>query len=243
VTRAIATALAAAVLAAAPAFAEVPAQARQLAERGLVLHAAGNYDAAIAAFTEAYALAPSPALLFDLAQSYRLGGRCDDAAVMYRRFLATEPDADARGVAEAQLAALDTCVARESLVVTTPPIAAPAFTASGPRRDGHRLENVGEGIAIGGAGALAVAAFFAIRARDASEAVTTAYAHGGTWQAIVDTDERGHRDASLAAGFAATGGVAIVAGIAAYAIGVRRGHEVVIAPRPGGGEVRATWRF
>jgi tetratricopeptide (TPR) repeat protein len=208
-----------------------------------VLHAAGNYDAAIAAFTEAYALAPSPALLFDLAQSYRLGGRCDDAAVMYRRFLATEPEADARAVAEAQLAALGRCVAKPSLVVAKPPGAATAFTATGPRRDGRHLETAGEGIAIGGACALAVATFFAFRARDASEAVTTAYAHGGSWQAIVDTDDRGRRDAALAAGFAATGGVAIAAGIATYAIGARRGHEIIIAPRPGGGEVGATWRF
>ena len=70
---------------------EVPAKARALAERGRADHDRGDYGAAIAEFTEAYALAPSPALLFNLAQAYRLAGRCDDAALMYRRYLTGDP--------------------------------------------------------------------------------------------------------------------------------------------------------
>jgi tetratricopeptide (TPR) repeat protein len=87
----------------------VPAQARALAERGRIAHDRGDYPAAIAAFTEAYALAPSPALLFDLAQAYRLAGRCADAAVMYRRYLANDPDPEARALAETQLEAVEHC--------------------------------------------------------------------------------------------------------------------------------------
>ena len=51
------------------------------------------HEAAVAAFKEAYVLAPSPGLLFNIAQAYRLAGNCDDAAWMYRRFLDTNPPA------------------------------------------------------------------------------------------------------------------------------------------------------
>src|SRR5690349_15298118 len=80
--------------------AQIPDKARHLAERGRALHDAGNYTDAIAAFREAYVLAPSPGLLFNIAQSYRLAGRCDDAAWMYRRYLDSQPSGDRRAVAE-----------------------------------------------------------------------------------------------------------------------------------------------
>ena len=67
----------------------IPQKARELAEQGRAYHDAGEYMKAIAAFKEAYVLAPSPGLLFNIAQAYRLAGDCDDAAWMYRRFLDT----------------------------------------------------------------------------------------------------------------------------------------------------------
>ena len=88
----------------------VPTRARTLAERGRAAHDARDYAGAIAAFTEAYAIAPAPALLFNLAQAYRLAGRCDDASLMYRRFLASSPSDDARGLAELHLLHLVTKV-------------------------------------------------------------------------------------------------------------------------------------
>ncbi|MBA3542296.1 MAG: hypothetical protein H0T79_21955, partial [Deltaproteobacteria bacterium] len=84
----------------------VPMKARTLAERGRRAHDRGEYAKAIAAFKEAYVLAPSDALLFNLAQSYRLHGDCEDAAMMYKRFLASEPSADAAAIAGAHLASV-----------------------------------------------------------------------------------------------------------------------------------------
>ncbi|HEU4612056.1 MAG TPA: tetratricopeptide repeat protein, partial [Kofleriaceae bacterium] len=69
----------------------IPNKARELADKGRAYHQAGDYAAAVAAFKEAYVLAPSPGLLFNIAQSYRLAGDCDEAAWMYRRFLDTNP--------------------------------------------------------------------------------------------------------------------------------------------------------
>src|SRR2546423_13514841 len=100
--------IAIAVIVSAPlAFAEpIPGKARQLADRARILPDAGDYVDAIAAFNEAYVLAPSPGLLFTLAQAYRLAGKCDDAAWMYRRFLDARPPTDKRALAETHLAAV-----------------------------------------------------------------------------------------------------------------------------------------
>src|SRR5438874_5150491 len=87
----------------------IPEKARALADRGRVAHDAGDYGSAIAAFQEAYVIAPSPALLFNLAQAYRLAGDCDDAAWMYRRFLDTNPVGEHRTLAESHLSTVEKC--------------------------------------------------------------------------------------------------------------------------------------
>src|SRR5690349_21094377 len=81
----------------------VPQKARELADKGRAYHDAGDYMKAVAAFKEAYVLAPSPALLFNIAQAYRLAGDCDDAAWMYRRYLDTNPGPERRSLAETHL--------------------------------------------------------------------------------------------------------------------------------------------
>src|SRR5262249_1560300 len=88
---------------------QIPEKARVLAEGGRHYHDAGDYEQAIAAFKEAYVLAPSPGLLFNLAQAYRLAGQCDDAAWMYRRYLDASPAADRRAIAENHLAIVEKC--------------------------------------------------------------------------------------------------------------------------------------
>jgi tetratricopeptide (TPR) repeat protein len=100
----------------------VPNRARDLAERGRTAHDAKDYATAIASFTEAYALAPAPGLLFNLAQVYRLRGSCDDAALMYRRFLATNPPDDARQLAEAHLSTVERCLAAKLPTLASAPV-------------------------------------------------------------------------------------------------------------------------
>src|SRR5688500_20306234 len=108
----------AAILVAAPAARAddgIPPKARDLAQKGRSAHDQGDYARAIAAFKEAYVIAPSPGLLFNLAQAYRLQGNCDDAVLMYRRYLSTGPSSEARTVAEAHLATVERCVQKRAL--------------------------------------------------------------------------------------------------------------------------------
>ena len=75
----------------------------------------------IEAFEEAYVIAPSPGLLFDLAQAHRLAGHCREAAWLYRRYLATNPAEERAALARAELDAVARCAER---ALPTPAVAA-----------------------------------------------------------------------------------------------------------------------
>lgn len=249
----------AAVLAAGPARAEhateIPPKARDLATQGRTAHDQGDYARAIAAFKEAYVIAPAPALLFNLAQAYRLQGNCDDAAIMYRRYLGTRPDLQGRALAEEHLATVERCVKQRALNVPLdaklaylgsekPPADLGVVDTPGPA-PGQLRKQVGLGFAIGGATGVALAAFYAFRAHDASQDVERLYAMGAKWQDIEPRHSEGVRAATMARVFGIGGGVALATGATLYLLGRRaeRVAPITIAPTKGGAQVHATWRF
>lgn len=245
-----------------PAFADrplrperIPNKARQLAETGRAAHNAGNYTAAIDAFKEAYVLAPSAALLFNIAQAYRLAGNCDESAWMYRRFLDSNPVGDQRVVAESQLAAVVKC-GRGGLRVTLPkpkldsakvpePELAVAKPLPPPDTRGSRYKRIGVGTAVVGGALLAGATVFAIDAHDASKTVAEAYRRGGKWEDIKDIDARGQRSAKLATGLGIGGGLAAISGAVLFAVGRHYEHaqRVAVTPKAHGAQVTLSWPF
>jgi tetratricopeptide (TPR) repeat protein len=217
---------------------DVPREAKQLAAKGRAAHAAGAYGDAIIAYEAAYELAPSPSLLFNLAQAYRLAGDCPAAATMYRRFIAADPASDARALATVHLAAVERCAAGE----------APARGASSTLAVDHpglRKQRAGVGFMIGGGVAFALATYFALDAHAASSDVEDAYARGAPWQSVRATAERGDRSASIATGFAVAGGFAVASGITLYVLGKRaeRAVPAALVPTRGGAEVSVAWQF
>jgi len=223
---------------------EVPARARALAERGRLSHDRGDYPSAISAFTEAYALAPSPALLFNLAQAYRLAGRCDEAVVMYNRYLASDPDPDARSLAETHLHSVQLCSARSRAVASVAD-AGPIDETPAPERHAAIERAVGGALVVGGGVAVLGAVYYAYRAHEDADTVSAAYAHGGSWQSIKDIDERGRDSATVAEVLGGAGVAAVTAGVVLYLMGDR--HPAIaplaVVPQPGGAEVHAAWRF
>ena len=230
---------------AARAGADVPLEARQLGDRGRALFRLHDYDRAIAAFRQAYAIAPSPALLFDLAQAYRLTGDCGQATAYYRRFLSTGEEPAARGVAQAHLEGGDACARRASGVAPDAGVGAVAGT-SNAGRDERRL-----GLALAGGGSLALSAglYFAIDAHRAGALVTRAYETGADWATVAPIDARGRRSSQLARDFAITGGVTVAAGVALYLLGrrgeraARRAPAITFVRENRGGRVGLTWSF
>jgi hypothetical protein len=235
----------------------VPAKARTLAERGRAFHDAGDYAKAIAAFTQAYAMAPSPALLFNLAQAYRLQGNCDDAALMYRRYLATNPRPDGRALAEDQLAKVERCLQNKlslnlpvdteiaNLAVPPPPDAvALSATGPGPSRKAQLEQDIGIGLALGGGVALAAAAYYTVEARNAANDVAAAYARHAKWKDIAPIDARGKTSATNARILAVGGALGVVGGIVTYVIGKHTERTpVAVVPTGHGVEVSMSWAF
>lgn len=231
----------------------VPDKARQLADKGRSSHEAGDYNTAIAAYTEAYAIAPSPALLFNLAQAYRLRGSCDDAALMYRRYLDTRPALDARVIAEGHLATVERCAHKIALSIPLDdterravPVVAKQQDLARERSDtGLSRQRVGIGLAIGGGLALAAATYFAIDAKSAENDVEDAYANGGEGWDLAPIDDRGQRSAKLGMWLGIGGGALVVAGVTTYVLGRRaeRAAPIALVPKKGGAEVSFAWRF
>jgi tetratricopeptide (TPR) repeat protein len=233
----------------------VPEKARALADRGRAAHDAGDYTTAISAFTQAYVMAPSPALLFNLAQAYRLQGDCDDAALMYRRYLATNPGPEARALAETHLASVERCLHKLALhipveiasgrLVVPPPPAPLAVSADAPVSRKAQLEkDVGIGLALGGSVALAVAAYYTVQAHNASNDVAAAYAMGAKWKDIAPIDERGKIASTRAKLFGAGGALGVAGGIVTYLIGRHTEQlPVAVTPTARGAQLTMLWAF
>jgi tetratricopeptide (TPR) repeat protein len=252
----LAAALASAPMAARGDESPIPDKARILAKRGRAFHDAGNYSNAIEAFTQAYVIAPSPALLFNLAQAYRLQGNCNDAALMYRRFLTTHPEPEQRALAETHLASVERCMYKLALhipvepgarsrLVPEPPSAAVAATRDAPASSRAQIEKeVGIGLVAGGSLSLAIAAYYALEAHRAADDVTAAYAKGGQWKDIAHSDARGRWAATTAQLFGAGGALGIASGIVTYLIGKRDEQPpVMVAPTRHGLSVGVRWTF
>ena len=78
-------------------------QARVLYDKAIAHYDLAEYDVAIGEFKQAYELSREPALLFNIAQSYRLKKDYEQALNFYRTYLALDPDAPNRRDAEAQI--------------------------------------------------------------------------------------------------------------------------------------------
>ena len=237
---------------------QIPAKARDLANKGRVYHDAGDYTAAIAAFKEAYVLAPSPGLLFNIAQAYRLAGSCDDAAWMYRRFLDTNPSGPNRDLAEQHLAAVEKCGSGGLRLTVIPPKLDAKLPVPGSEssvtatthlsieaRKPYAYKRIGAGAAIAGGVALAGAAYFALQARAAAQTVEETYAHGGKWSDIAETDARGQRASTIAMALGIGGGIAMASGLVLYGLGhhYEKAQRVAVTPSPHGAQVSLSWGF
>lgn len=234
----------------------IPQKARELADKGRAFHDAGEYTKAVAAFKEAYVLAPSPALLFNIAQAYRLAGDCDDAAWMYRRYLDSNPDAARRTLAEQNLASVEKC-GHGGLLVVTPPVldakvpvpsnndTSIATTEPPTEHDGSRSKQIALWLGIGGGVALVGATYFALDASDASDTVTNLYKHGGKGSDVASADARGQRDSALATVFGIGGGLALAGAGVLYAVGrhYESAQHIAVAPHAHGAQVTLSWHF
>jgi len=153
-------------------------QAKESFNRGLALANAKDYRVAIAAFEQAYQLAPHYAVLYNIARSYAALGENDRAVLFLRRYLSeggSQISAERVAQVEAEIAALlpqsepeaapavekppvRTYPERERVPDTPTPSSAPTVDTADPfakhRTLAYVLGGVGLGVAAGAGGLL-----------------------------------------------------------------------------------------
>jgi len=91
----------------------VAAEARRHYEEGTKAYNLGEYPRAIAEFKAAYNAKPDPLLLYNIAQSFRLGNDASQALFFYRSFLRNMPNASNRKEVEGRIRTLEKQVEKQ----------------------------------------------------------------------------------------------------------------------------------
>jgi tetratricopeptide (TPR) repeat protein len=245
-------------LVATPAFGEprsAQAKADVLFEQAQAHYQAGEFQAAIPLFKEAYELVHDPVYLFNVAQSYRKVADCLNAFDYYNRYLAQDPKSKQHDKVSAWLRELQPCVeqrqkeqqdARDAEQLRREAerrridAATPRF-ADVDRGGPYRIA----GIATASVGVVGIAAgiVFSIRGASLHNELQTTCTTGCNWNdpAIRDKDESGKRANVYAAIGWIGGGVAVLGGVGLYMLGRHRTERVQITPTSNGAMISGSF--
>ncbi len=245
------------------------AEAKALYDKGNTHYNLGEYDAAVAAFKQAYAISSAPGLLFNIAQSFRLAKNYEQASHFYQTYLRLKPDALNRADVEARIAEMLAMIEEQKKlgdkapIGTVPPegghssgaapgenstIEKPAVDqrASGTDRDamasGRKLKLIGLATMGAGGAMLATGFVFGAMAKSAESEVEKLNA-GGVWDQ--DTYDKGQRNNSIAIVSWVVGGAAVATGGALYFLGHNKMKDasVAVIPHATGAYASMGWKF
>jgi tetratricopeptide (TPR) repeat protein len=105
----------------AQARADKSAEAKALFQEANAHFAVGEFNDAGRKYQEAYKLKPDAALLYNAAQSYRLGGDSQKALVLYKNYVQFYPKAPNVEVVHQQIVKLEEAIAATESAKTSPP--------------------------------------------------------------------------------------------------------------------------
>jgi len=243
------------------------AKADVLFEKGQAHFQAGEYQAAIQLFQDAYALVNDPVYLFNIAQSFRKTLDCVAASDYYNRYLAQAGNGDAKTATKVQgwLRELQPCVeqrrqdreavehaaqiereqkAREEaerqrqLAAASHPVVREIDRGRGWRLGGIATASVGVvGLALG----VTYSVIGANKKTDAANQL--AMIHDLTDPTYLSLDKDGRNANTLATVGYVAGGVLALGGVAMYVYGRIDVERVVVTPAPGGATVGVTGSF
>jgi hypothetical protein len=229
---------------AVPARADDLEKAKALYDDGLRHYNVADYNAAIAAWKQAYVLSKRPLLLFNIGQAYRLAGDCPQALAFYENYRREEPHP------KPELpAAVTECQNKPKPLVPPPaPAVPPPPIEFGPiphivGAPPDRTKRIA-GIVVGSVGVLAggAAAWFAVDSKRQSDKLD---GYEGPWDGDhAALEARGQRDVRLAyvAGGVATVSI-VTAGVLLWLGRDRREIAVDVAPASGGATASWTKRW
>jgi tetratricopeptide (TPR) repeat protein len=250
-----------ALLGALPARADDKADAaREHYRQGTQLYDLRRYREAAHEYEAAYQAKEDPALLFNIAQAYRLAGMYDDAIASYRAYLRHVPHSPNRTEVVARIQEMQDLAAAQRKQqemppegTLTPPETPPREPApheaeparpTPPSREpdaelhrGRTLKLAGIGLFAGGLVAIGVGAAFAVLAKQASDQVSSAQVFDPS------VESRGKTDQAVGIALLSVGGAAIAAGVATWLVGrhVQHRSSFVLLPSLGGALAEGTW--
>jgi hypothetical protein len=244
---------------------EVQAEADVMFDKAQGFYQAGQYQAAIPLFQEAYTLVHDPVYLFNIAQSYRKLLDCVNTFDYFNRYLteATDADAKQRDKVKGWLRELQPCVEQRQKEVEAVKRAEDAErvrlerelakrrAAQVPRYvevDHGRPFRIG-GLVVGaaGAGVLVVGVLYAIRGSSLKNELADecSDANGCDWSdpTLRQKDADGTSANTRAKIGLITGGVMALVGTGVYVFGRTRIETVQVTPSEGGATVSAQLSF
>ena len=197
---------------------------KQHYERATRAYDVQKYTEAVDEYQKAYEIGGDPAMLYNVAQSYRLADQLPDALRFYRRYLQRSPNARNREDVERKIADLEKTVeerkraaaaaataappAEPALAVVAPaPSPEPSASSAGSGR-GKRIAGIV--LASVGAAGLITAAVTGKMAGDKGDELTKASMSGGTFNP--DVEASGKTLNTIAQVSAIAGGVAAITG-------------------------------
>jgi tetratricopeptide (TPR) repeat protein len=245
------------------------AEAKSLYEKGLSHYNLGEFDFAVKAFREAYAISSKPGLLFNIAQSFRLKKDYEQATYFYQTYLRLQPDAPNRVDVEARLKEMQEAMeeakkqAEKKPIGTIPPDGNAAVTttttttttqqkAGGPEKrepTGVKAQTLlTAGYATAGAGAALVitGVIFGNMAKSAEKELNQLNADHGSWgQEQQDKYDAGKRNNTIALVSFVAGGAALVTGATLFVMGTMKKSKtkVAVTPTPNGTTFAVGWSF
>jgi tetratricopeptide (TPR) repeat protein len=240
------------------------AEAKALYEKGLSHYNLGEFDLAVKAFREAYAVSAKPGLLFNIAQSFRLKKDYEQATYFYQTYLRLQPDAPNRTDVEARIKEMQEALeeekkqAQKKPIGTIPPEGGPATatTPTKPEKPEKPAEATGikpktlliSGYATAGTGAALVitGVIFGSMAKSAEKELNQLNTEHGAWTpAQQDKYDAGKRNNTIAIVTLALGGAAIVTGGTLFVMGTMKKSKTTVAIDPSrqGTTVAVGWSF
>jgi tetratricopeptide (TPR) repeat protein len=231
-------AIVALLLCAGVAHAQPASTAEQLFDEGQQAYDAKQYDAALVSWQKSYELSRLPALLFNVAQAFRLRaqpGDCGKAVEHYRKFIQLDPKSSQRGTAEGFLAELAACA------TDVPAQPAPVSPGPEPAQPGGSTKRLtGSIVAAGSVVLFATGAYFGSKARALGNEVTEECARRCEFADIADRDAEGRSAVTKQWVFYGLGAAGLATGGVLYWLGTKeRSAPVAVVPRGDGAIV--TW--
>jgi hypothetical protein len=201
-----------------PEFLEDPA-ARAHFEDAQERFESRDYTGAAAALDAAYAIEPAADLLYPWAQAERLGGNCQRAIELYRRFLAAEPPAEHARLAEQNISTCEELLARQRRAEPPPRPADPAQDTETATDERPWQRDIAGGILVGaGAAGLVAGTGLLIAALHGASSVSEADDVGDYEQRV----DRATLQRNVSIGAFVVGGALTLGGVLRYVLVARR---------------------